>query len=78
MNRTFKRRKDAFAELSDHIRQHIQTPTMGHAQRDVFNAPIRRTFNQPIQQGNNGFTAFKRESFLTQILGMKKPLKLFG
>ena len=50
MHRTFKRSEDSFAKISDHIRQHIQTPAMGHAQRDVFDAARRRALDQLIQQ----------------------------
>ena len=51
MDRAFKGRKDAFAELANHIRQHIQAPAMGHAQRYLFNAARGRAFDQLIEQG---------------------------
>ena len=50
MHRTFKRRKDAFAQIPDHIREHIQTTAMGHAQRDVFDTTRGRAFDQSIEQ----------------------------
>ena len=50
---------------------------MGHAENDVFNAASRSAIDQPIEQRNDGFTTFKRESFLAEILGVQKAFELF-
>src|SRR4051794_9449854 len=51
---------------------------MRHAQRDRFNTQLSRALDQLIEQSNYGFTPFDRESFLPQVLRIKKAFELFG
>ena len=59
MDRTFERREDSFAQISDHVREHIQAPAMGHAERDLFDAACSRAVDQLVEQRNDRFAAFE-------------------
>src|SRR5713226_8642055 len=64
--------------MTDDISQHIQTPPVRHAHRNLFNAQVARALDQLIEQGNDRFTAFDRKAFLAEVLGVQKALELFG
>src|SRR5678816_1176121 len=77
MNRPFKRREDAFAKVSDNIREHIQAPAMRHAQGDVFNSACCAAFDELVEQMYDRLATFEGKTFLTEILGMQEPFELF-
>src|SRR6266849_8949780 len=64
--------------MTDDISQHIQTPPVRHAHRNLFNAQVARALDQLIEQGNDRFTAFDGKAFLAEVLGVQKALELFG
>src|SRR4029079_13466463 len=47
--RAFERRKDSFAQIPNHICEHIQTTAMRHSQCNVFNTALSGTFDQTIE-----------------------------
>ena len=59
MHRAFERRENSFTQISNHIRKHIQTPAMGHAECDGFDSASGGAVDQSIEQGNDCFAAFE-------------------
>src|SRR5262245_39137900 len=77
MNRTFERSEDALAEVANDVREYIQAPTMRHAHGDLLDAVIAGTINQLIEERNNRFAAFDRETLLPKKLRVQESFKLF-
>src|SRR5262245_22957042 len=77
-HRTFKRCKDSFAQVANHVCQYIQTTTMGHTHRDLFNTTRSCTIDELIKNGNDGLATLKRKPLLPEILGVQETFELFG
>src|SRR6266404_1909749 len=58
MDRSFKAGEDAFAELADDVRDHVQPASMRHADGYVIDAARRRAFDQLVENGNDRFVSF--------------------
>src|SRR5690349_415478 len=53
--------KNVTSTLPDDISQHIQTPTVSHAENDVVNALLTRFLDDDIEQRQQRLTAFERK-----------------
>ena len=75
MDRSFKAGEDALAELSNNVRDDVQTSAMSHPDRYVIDAARRGSFNQLVQNGNDSLISFDRESLLPEILRAQELLE---
>ena len=55
------------SRLVQQVGQHVETPTVGHANYDLVNALRRTALYQRIQKGDERFSAFQREALLTEF-----------
>ena len=81
MRSSLKDREDAFGEVSRfrisyYVRKHVQAAAVSHSHVDLFYAACRGTLHQLIEHRDDGFTAFKRKSLLTQIFLVKELFEL--
>src|ERR1051325_3484793 len=78
VNGAFERRKDSFAEIPNHICEHIQTTAVRPSQRNVFNTTLSGTFDQSIENRNHRLATVEGKALLTEILGVQETFELFG
>ena len=70
--------KQISRQLAHGVNQHIQTTAVGHANHDFLNALGAGLMDQLVHGGNEALSAFKGETFLSNVFGVQEALKAFG
>ena len=70
-----KLRKQIGWQFAHGVDQHIQTPTMGHANHDFLYALRAGLVDQFVHGRNKALAAFQGETLLANVFGVQEPLK---
>src|SRR2546430_15175180 len=70
--------KDHLERFAQKICEHIQPPTMRHAHADFFNAAVRTSVENRVENHQERFSALKRKAFLPDVTRVQKGLERFG
>src|SRR5690606_16786037 len=83
VSRSFENREDPFGHIArfgvaDNVREDVKAAAMRHSHIDLFDAAGRSTFEQLVENGNDGLRSFERKTLLSEIFLVQELLELFG
>ena len=61
--------------FAEDVDEHIETPTMCHADDDLVDAALTGTLNQLVEHWNQRFATLERETLLADVLGVQVLLE---
>ena len=64
--------------LAHHIGQHVQAPTVGHAQDDVLNTQLAAAFDDLLERRDQRFAAVQTKALGALVFDVEKLLEPFG
>src|SRR5690606_20658974 len=75
--RALELREELLRRLAEHVDEHVQPPTMRHADDDLLNAPLAGPLDQIVEHRDQRLAAFERETLLPDVLRVEVALDPF-
>ena len=70
--------KEFSTGFSECVHENVEATAMGHADDDLLHAGGGAGLDQSIENGDEGFAAFQRKSFLADVAGVEESFEGFG
>ena len=70
--------EDLSVRLADHIGEHVQAPSMRHAEHRLGDPRVGGFGEQRVEHGDQRLGPFEAEALVPEVLGVKETLERFG